>query len=44
MDVLNRIRNKIFDRAEETFPLDFNEVKEIKPSPSGKPQIVVRAY
>lgn len=44
MDVLNRIRNIIFDRAEETFPLDFNEVKEIKPSPSGKPQIVVRAY
>tara|TARA_S200000501_G_scaffold129580_1_gene122445 strand:+ start:4644 stop:5972 length:1329 start_codon:yes stop_codon:yes gene_type:complete len=43
-NVLENIRNKIYQRAEENFPICFLNVKEIKPSPSGKPQIIVRAY
>ena len=42
--ILNDIRNKIYERAEENFPLYFSNVTEINPSPSGKPQIIVRAY
>tara|TARA_Y100001980_G_C14542110_1_gene320348 strand:- start:669 stop:1997 length:1329 start_codon:yes stop_codon:yes gene_type:complete len=42
--ILNNIKNKIFERAEENFPLYFSKVAEIKPSPSGKPQIIVREY
>ena len=42
--ILNNIKNKIYERAEENFPLSFYKVEEIKPSPSGKPQIIVRAY
>ncbi len=42
--ILNNIKNKIYKRAEENFPLSFYKVEEIKPSPSGKPQIIIRAY
>ena len=42
--ILNNIKNKIYERAEENFPLSFYKVEEIKPSPSGKPQIIIRAY
>ncbi len=42
--ILDNIRNKIYERAEESFPLYFSNVTEIKPSPSGKPQIIVRTY
>ncbi len=42
--ILDNIRNKIYERAKEDFPLYFSNVTEIKPSASGKPQIIVRAY
>ena len=42
--ILESIRNKIYERAEEDFPLYFSNVSEIKPSPSGKPQIIIKAY
>ena len=42
--ILDKIRNKIYERAEENFSISFSSVSEIKPSPSGKPQIIVRAY
>ena len=42
--ILDNIRNKIYERAEENFPLHFSNVSNIKPSPSGKPQILVRGY
>ena len=43
-DILEDIKNKIFKRAEESFPITFDEVSKIKSSPSGKPQIIVREY
>ncbi len=43
-NILEKIKNKIYERAEEDFPLHFSNVEKIKPSPSGKPQIIVRAY
>ena len=43
-DILEDIKNKIFKRAEESFPITFDEVSEIKSSPSGKPQIIIREY
>ena len=43
-NILEKIKNKIYERAEEDFPLHFSNVKKIKPSPSGKPQIIIRAY
>ncbi len=43
-NILEIIKNKIYERAEEDFPVHFSNVEEIKPSPSGKPQIIVRAY
>ena len=43
-NILEKIKNKIYERADEKFPLHFSNVKEIKPSPSGKPQIIVRTY
>ena len=43
-NILENIKNKIYKRAEETFPITFHEVSEIKPSPSGKPQIIIREY
>ena len=43
-NILEKIKNKIYERAEEDFPLYFSNVEKIKPSPSGKPQIIVRAY
>ena len=42
--ILDHIRNKIYERAEERFPLNFSNVTKIKPTPSGKPQIITRAY
>ena len=42
--ILEKVRSKIYDRAKEEFPLEFYEVPEIASSPSGKPQIVLRAY
>ena len=42
--ILDQIRNKIYERAEESFPLYFSNVTKIKPTPSGKPQIITRAY
>ncbi len=42
--ILEDIRNKIYARAKEKFPLEFRNVSEIIPSPSGKPQIILRAY
>lgn len=42
--ILENIRNKIYERAEENFPLYFSNVSEINPSPSGKPQIIIKAY
>ena len=43
-NIMEKIKNKIHQRAEEIFPIAFNEVREIKPSPSGKPQIIIREY
>ena len=43
MTLIN-IKDKIFDRAKEKFPLDFHNVSKIASSPSGKPQIIVRGY
>ena len=43
-NILESIKNKIYERAEENFPLYFSNVTDIKSSPSGKPQIIVRAY
>ena len=43
-NILEKIKNKIYERAEEDFPLQFSNVEKIKPSPSGKPQIILRAY
>ena len=43
-NILEKIKNKIYERAEEGFPLHFLNVEKIKPSPSGKPQIIIRAY
>ena len=42
--ILENIRSEIYERAEEDFPLYFSNVSEIKPSPSGKPQIIIKAY
>ena len=42
--ILENIKNKIFDRAKEKFPLDFHDVSKIASSPSGKPQIIIRGY
>jgi len=42
--ILENIKNKIFDRANEKFPLDFHDVSKIASSPSGKPQIIIRGY
>ena len=43
-NILEKIKNKIYERAGENFPLKFSNVKEIRHSPSGKPQIVIREY
>ena len=43
-EILEKVRNKIYNRAKEEFPLEFYNVPEIASSPSGKPQIIVRAY
>ena len=43
-NILEKIKNKITERAKEDIPLYFSNVEQIKPSPSGKPQIIVRAY
>ena len=39
-DILPRVRDQILDHIKEPLEIDFLEVQEIKPSPSGKPQIV----
>jgi phenylacetate-CoA ligase len=41
LETLNRLRQEIYDKAGEIFPLRFTKVEEIQATPSGKPQIVV---
>jgi len=39
-NVLEVIRNVMYERAEEIFPIEWKKVAEIPATPSGKPQIV----
>jgi len=39
--ILDKIKQEMHEKADEIFPIKFNLVSEIKPSPSGKPQIIV---
>ncbi len=39
-DVLEKINDVMFKRAEEVFPVQWTQVDFIKPTPSGKPQII----
>lgn len=43
-DILTQVRGKIYERANEEFPIVFQEVDEIFPSPSGKPQIIIKDF
>jgi len=42
--ILKKAQAKMYKKAGEEFPLFFNPVENIEPSPSGKPQIVMRNY
>ncbi|MBC8343725.1 MAG: phenylacetate--CoA ligase family protein [Bacteroidetes bacterium] len=42
-DLLDDIKQEIYKKAGEVFPIEFTRVGEIKPTPSGKPQIVISA-
>tara|TARA_B100000073_G_scaffold71997_2_gene53738 strand:+ start:335 stop:1660 length:1326 start_codon:yes stop_codon:yes gene_type:complete len=42
--VLEKLKLDIYKKAEEEFPIIFTEVEKIPPSPSGKPQIIIRGY
>ncbi len=42
--VLEEIKSEMYKKAEEEFLIVFSEVDKIDPSPSGKPQIVIRGY
>ena len=42
--VLEVVKSEMYKKAKEEFPIVFTEVDKINPSPSGKPQIVVRGY
>ena len=44
LSVLEEVRADMHKKAGENFPVIFSEVKKIDPSPSGKPQIVIRGY
>ena len=39
--VIHRIKQEMYKKAGEKFPLRFTVVSDIKPSPSGKPQIII---
>lgn len=40
--ILYQIKQEMYEKSGEKFPVKFTLVDEIKPSPSGKPQIVVK--
>ena len=44
LSILEEVRADMHKKAGENFPVIFSEVKKIDPTPSGKPQIVIRGY
>jgi len=40
MEILLRIEQIMFQKANEVFPVTWRQVKEISPTKSGKPQII----
>ena len=44
LDILNQIKEKIFDKCKEKLEIKFINVEQISPSLSGKPEIITRGY
>jgi phenylacetate-CoA ligase len=40
LEVLNQLSSKMYERAQENFPIEWQAVSEIPPTASGKPQLV----